>query len=188
MKMRNLTRNLITGLGLIAGTAHAGVLDEGGYVTVSPVGFSVDATTDMSGAAGGFTWGVEGGGFFNPWPGPKIAVGGFFEHSTNFLGAGARLYRYRLGPQVRVGESLLGDKLFVFGEVGLGLGIGQLAWLGADLTNVGLVVGLGGGASYHLVQQLSVDAQLEVDLESTFQPAALRAPVQVTVGASWHFN
>jgi hypothetical protein len=134
--------------------------------------------------------GVEGGAFVSQWSGPQLAVGGFFEHTTNFLGGGATLYRYRLGPQVRLGESFLSDKLFVFGEVGVGVAIQQVAWplFGMNTTNAGLAVGIGGGASYHLWQQLSVDAQLEVDLESSFQSAVLRAPVQFTVGASWHFN
>ncbi len=173
---------------LVAAPAYAGPLDSGAYLSLAPAGVSADMTNAMQGMAAGYHWGLDGGVFVDtPLP-PAIAVGAFFEHTSNFA-FGLTFYRFRLGPEARIGQAVLDDRLFVYGELGLGLSI-MRAELGpfGGTTTTGMVFSAGGGASYALVGPVSLDAALELDVESTFQRGGTFVPLQVTFGATWHFG
>ena len=139
-------------LGAMLATTPAAAQDfEGPWVAVAPGVVTIGLNI---GGGVSYEYGISGG-YLLPVGNLTLSVGAYFEHVVD---GGGQLMS--VGPEAKLGAVVAGDKLFVYGLVGLGFGFVIAGQVGIFT----FAPNLGGGAEYRLTNWLGVGGELEVDL------------------------
>ncbi|MBI5499856.1 MAG: hypothetical protein HY907_06410 [Deltaproteobacteria bacterium] len=146
----------------------------------------------------GYQWGLGAAWLFRPVDGPfAIDAGIGLEHSIgnppDQAGYDFESHQVRVEAQARPGAVLVGEALWVFGEVGFG----YVAWptsstvgsMTTENATHGLVLTLGAGVSYTVWDGLAVGGGFGFDLQWFFAggPASASHNFDFAVLAGWHF-
>ncbi|MBI5489267.1 MAG: hypothetical protein HY905_18165 [Deltaproteobacteria bacterium] len=146
----------------------------------------------------GYQWGLGAAWLFRPADGPfAIDTGIGLEHSIgnppDQPGYDFESHQVRVEAQARPGAVLVGETLWVFGEVGFGYVVWPTSSTVGSMTTEnathGLVLSLGAGASYQVWEGLAIGAGFGFDLQWFFAGGQISSSHNFDLGVSagWFF-